>query len=159
MLSKAALLRATRSDGVSRCRVVRWTRGRLGRVRNVTKGWSVDDVPRGPYLHGSRRLYQPDDFLPTDVISNIEGEEDDRQVCFATTCLKDALDWAYRRGIRHGGDMLYVYEVEMVDPQVDVNMHPPGSSEPVRSVMSSRGRVSRLVHEVAVADYPDAFFG
>ncbi len=126
---------------------------------NATTGWSLDDVRSGPYLHGSRRLYRPGEFLLTDVVSNMEGEEDDRQMCFATTDLDDALHWAYWRGIRHGGDMLYVYEVEMFDPEVDVNMHGSGSPELITSVMTSRARVIRLFHQVAVADYEGAVFG
>ena len=121
--------------------------------------WTRADVPPGPYLHGSRREYDVDELLLTDVVCNIEGEEDDRQMCFATISMEAALDWAYRRGIRHGGDMLYVYEVEMEDPQVDINMHAQGVDQAITSVMSPRGRVVRLAHQVAKADYPHAFFG
>lgn len=115
--------------------------------------WGPYDVPSGPYLHGSRRRYAVGDLLPTDIISNMPGAEDFRQMCFATTSHRDALDWAYRRGIRHGGDTLYVYEVEMEDPEVDINMHRPGSLGPVTSVMSPRGRVVRVVDSVLVAEY------
>ncbi len=80
-------------------------------------------------------------------------------MCFATVVQDEALDWAYRRGIRHGGDALYVYEVDMEDPQVDVNAHRPGSLGPITSVMSPRGRVVRVVAEVAVSAYPHAFLG
>lgn len=117
-------------------------------------------IPSGPYLHGSRLHYEPGDFLRTDLVSTMEGAEDDRQMCFATTVEEHALDWAYRRGIRYGGDTLYVYEVEMFDPQVDVNMHSSASTPAdVTSVMSERGRVIRLVRAVKKAEYPDAFFG
>jgi hypothetical protein len=44
------------------------------------------------------------------------GDEDDRLMCFASTSAEEALRWAYQRGLRHGGDTLYVYEVEMNDP-------------------------------------------
>lgn len=62
-------------------------------------------------------------------------------MCWATTSLEDALDWACRRGIRFGGETLYVYEVDMVDPEVDTNMHRPGSEGPISSVMSMHGIV------------------
>lgn len=104
-------------------------------------------------------FYEPGDLLLTDIVSNVEGDEDDRQMCFATTSQEDALHWPYHRGIRHGGDLLYVYEVELLDPQVDVNMHRPGALEHITSVMSSQGRVIRLVQALAKADYPGAFFG
>ncbi|NYI99950.1 hypothetical protein HNR19_000649 [Nocardioides thalensis] len=123
------------------------------------RAWARDDVPAGPYLHGSRKRYEQGDHLLTDVVSTMPGEEDDRRMCFATVSLDEALDWAYRRGIRHGGDTLYVYEVEMEDPQVDVNAHPLGSEGPVTSVMSPRGRVVRVAHEVPVTEYPHAFLG
>src|SRR5205823_1624045 len=119
--------------------------------------WTSDDVPPGPYFHGSRRLYESGESLPTDVVNNMEGEEDDRQMCFASTRPEDALGWAYQRGIGRG-DTLYVYEVDMLDPEVDVNAHPPGSDDPITSVMSSRGRVVRIAQQVALADYPDAVF-
>jgi hypothetical protein len=119
-------------------------------------------VPRGPYFHGTRRVYKPRDLLLTDVVNNQPGEEDDRPVCFATTSETDALRWAYQRGIEKG-PILYVYEVEMTHPKVDVNMYPPGApvddDELVTSVMSHEGRVVCVVREVPVTDYPDAWFG
>jgi hypothetical protein len=121
--------------------------------------WAADVAPGGPYDYGTRRLYAPGERLLTDVVSNIEGEEDDRQMCFATTCLEHALHWAYQRGICHGGDTLYVYEVEMSDPEVDVNMHRAGTLEPITSAMSARGRVIRLVRRVPEAEHPDRVFG
>lgn len=84
---------------------------------------------------------------------------DTRLVCFATTSLDDALDWAYRRGLRWGGRTLFVYEVSLVDPEVDVNMHRPGAVEELTSVMSPEGTVVRLTRQVEVADYPYASFG
>ena len=128
-----------------------------------SSAWRPADVSRGPYLHGSRRVYKPGESLLTDVVNNQEGEEDDRQMCFATTSLDEALWWAYARGLRHGDDMLYVYEVEMNDPHVDVNAHGarpyPGVDYKITSVMSARGRVIKIFHQVAVADYPRAVFG
>ena len=116
-------------------------------------------LPAGRYLHGSRRIYKPGETLLTGVVNNIPGEEDDRQMCFATTSLDDALHWAYSRGIRYGGETLYVYEVEMVDAEPDVNMHGPDPTGPYTSVMSSKGTVVRLFHQVPLADYPHAHFG
>jgi len=121
--------------------------------------WTAEDVPPGPYYHGSRRVYEEGELLLTDVVCNIEGEEDDRQMCYATTSIDNALDWAYRRGLRHGGDVLYVYEVDMAEPEVDVNMHRPGVDEPITSVMSPQGRVVRVAHQVRVSEYPHAIFG
>jgi hypothetical protein len=121
--------------------------------------WTAEDVPPGPYLHGSRRHYAVGDYLLTDVVSNMEGEEDDRQMCFATVSEEEALAWAYRRGIRHGGDTLFVYEVEMDDPEVDTNAHGQRTWETVTSVMAPRGRVMAARRAVAVADYPYAWFG
>lgn len=118
----------------------------------------VGDVPSGPYYHGSRRTYAVGAMLLTDVVNNLEGEEDDRQMCFATTSVEQALDWAYRRGIRHGGAALYVYEVEMLEPVVDVNVHRPGISQDITSVMSPRGRVVRLAQELSVAKYRNALW-
>jgi hypothetical protein len=119
-------------------------------------------VPTGPYFHGTRRVYKPGDLLLTDIVNNQPGEEDDRLMCFATTSEEDALRWAYQRGIEKG-PVLYVYEVEMADPQVDVNMYSPRApvyeDELVTSVMSHEGRVVSVVREVPVAEYPDAWFG
>lgn len=121
--------------------------------------WTAADVPSGPYLHGTRLFYRRGDLLRVDVVNTYPGEEDHRLRCFATTSIADALDWAYRRGLRWGGDTLYVYEVDLVDPEVDVNMHQPGTSEELTSVMSPRGTVVRCVQKVAIADYPHAIFG
>lgn len=117
--------------------------------------WTASDVPTGPYFHGSRLRYEPGDRLRTDVINSMDGEEDDRQRCFATVCSEHALDWANRRGIRHGGDTLYVYEVEMVDPEVDVNMHRPGTDGPISSVMAEYGYVVRIAVQLPVAEHPE----
>jgi hypothetical protein len=120
--------------------------------------WTPEDVPPPPYFHGTLR-YDVGDELRTDVVNNIEGEEDGRLMCFATTSADAALQWAYSRGIRFRTPTLYVYEVEMFDPRVDVNMHRPGIDQEITSVMAPRGRVIGLVTEIAVADYPDALFG
>lgn len=73
-------------------------------------------------------------------------------MCFATTSQDAALDWACRRGIRHGGDVLFVYEVQLEHPQVDVNMHGAGSLEAITSVMSPTGIVVGLAKELATTD-------
>ena len=96
-------------------------------------------IPPGPYFHGSRLRYQPGDLLRVDVVNNIEGEQDDGLMCFAIVSPAVALQWAYQRGFVHGGGDLFVYEVELTDPEVDVNMHGQGSCRPIESVMSPRG--------------------
>lgn len=106
--------------------------------------------PPGPYFHGSRREYEPGDPLLTDILSY----EDRRLVCFATTRKDAALDWACRRGVRHGGDTLFVYEVEMVDPDVDTNMHMPGSDDELASVMSHHGVVLSVAEAIPTSDCP-----
>lgn len=119
-------------------------------------------IPEAPYFHGTRRHYESGDLLLTDVVNNQPGEEDDRLMCFATTSEDDALRWAYQRGINKG-PVLYVYEVAMLDPQVDVNMYPQRAplleDQVVTSVMSHEGTVLRLVRAVPLSDYDDAWFG
>lgn len=99
--------------------------------------WTKADVPGGPYLHGTRYDYEIGEALLTGIVS----DEDLRLMCWATTSLENALDWACRRGMRSGGDTLYVYDVDLVDPEVDTNMHRPGSDGPISSVMSPHGIV------------------
>jgi hypothetical protein len=52
-----------------------------------------------------------------------------------------------------------VYEVDLVDPEVDANMHRHGVLQELRWVMSPEGTVVRLAHQLAVADYPRAISG
>lgn len=120
--------------------------------------WTSADVPPGPYFHGTRRTYAPGDQLLTDVVNNQPGEEDDRQMCWACLDAEVALDWAYSRGIGKG-PILYAYEVELLDPEVDINMHPLGTDEEIISVMSPQGRVIRVAREVPVADFDRTPFG
>lgn len=115
--------------------------------------WTTADVPSGPYFHGSRKEYGIGDLLLTDVVNNQLGEEDDRLMCFASTSIEIALRWAHTRGVRHGGDSLFVYEVELIDPEVDVNAHRPGVEQPISSVMSPCGQVLRLAHSIPVSQY------
>jgi hypothetical protein len=117
--------------------------------------WTADDVPAGPYFHGSRKLYKVGEYLLTDIVSERQDQEDRRQMCFATTSEEEALGQAYQRGVRHGGETLYVFEIALLDPEVDVNMHPPGLDHEVTCVMSPRGEVIRIAREVALEDYPD----
>jgi hypothetical protein len=117
--------------------------------------WTADDVPPGPYLHGTRRTYEPGALLWTDAVNTYPGEEDDRQRCFATTSIDEALHWASQRAVS-AGEVLNVYEVEMVEPEVDVNVHPHGSYGDITSVMSHTGRVVRLVRQVSPKEYRES---
>ncbi len=94
----------------------------------------------GPYFYGSRRVYLPGEELLTDVVSNLDGEEDERQMRFATTSEEQALKWAHGRGIPHGGDTLNVYELDMRSPAVDGNARRQGVPQDITSVMSPHER-------------------
>lgn len=120
--------------------------------------WTPADVPPGPYYHGSRRKYAPGDLLRTDIVNNQPGEEDLRQMCWACLDEEVALDWAYRRGYGRN-KVLYAYEVDLLHPEVDVNMHPHGTDNEIVSVMSPVGRVIRIAREVAVDDFDRTPFG
>jgi hypothetical protein len=123
--------------------------------------WTTHDVPPPPYYHGSRRTYAPGDLLVTDVVNNRPGEEDDRMVCFACIDIEVALDWAYSRGIGKGS-VLHVYEIDMLDPEVDVNVHNRadyGSGHSITSVMSTQGTVRRVVRTVTLEDFDRTPFG
>lgn len=80
-------------------------------------------------------------------------------MCFATTDQAAALQWTYQRCRQHG-PVMYVYEVELVDPMVDVNMHNErcrlSADEIVTSVMASKGTVVRLVESLHEDDWPGA---
>jgi hypothetical protein len=117
--------------------------------------------PPGPYLHGSRYIYDAGDALLTDIVNGSPDpdEYDDRRMCFATTDIEQALWWAYARGIRWGGRMLFVYVVEMDTPEVDVNAHPRNSPAPFTSVMSPSGRVVGIHTETSLDDYPNKPYG
>jgi hypothetical protein len=125
------------------------------------RSWTSCDVPPPPYYHGSRRVYALGDLLVTDVVNNQPGEEDERQMCFACIDIEIALDWAYSRGIGKG-PTLYVYEIDMLDPQVDVNVHSRadyGSGDAITSVMSTRGTVREVVRIVTLKDFDRTPFG
>ena len=58
---------------------------------------------------------------------------------WANTDVRSAFQWAEKR-YRELGPTLYVYEVELDEPTIDVNQE-----QVVTSVMAPRGRVVRLV--------------
>jgi hypothetical protein len=80
--------------------------------------------------------------LITDEVSPANG--DLRRRAFATTDQAAALQGARQRQ-RHVGDTLSVYEVEVVEPEVDVNLHRRGMPAEVPSVMAEVMRVLRVV--------------
>lgn len=127
-------------------------------ISNSQRAWSSDDVPPGPYFHGTRTKYDIGDELHTDVVSNIEGAEGHRLRCFVTTSERVAFSWAARRGLNRG-DVLYVHEVDVFEPEVDVNMDGQlGGARhddvEIDSVMALRAVVRRL-HATAS---PTAFY-
>lgn len=77
----------------------------------------------------------------------MEGAEDNRLRCFATTSERSAFSWAARRSVDRG-DLLFVYEVEVFDPEVDVNMHGKMGGvrldDEINSVMAQRAVVVRI---------------
>lgn len=66
---------------------------------------------------------------------------------WAATTPDDAEKWARARN-RWNDKTLYVYEVELEDPELDPNYHATGLS----SVMASSGRVLRLVRRIERPD-------
>lgn len=110
-------------------------------------------MPSGPYLHGSRHRYELGDLLHTDIVNGGEGEDEDlRLMCFATTSIGWALAWAYQRS-EHRGPILYVFEVAIPEPEVDLNVHMLGSREQLTSVMGPRGVVVGLTLELPASEY------
>ena len=72
----------------------------------------------------------------------------------------DALWWQTTSGWHPGAQ--HVFDANWpseLDPEVDVNAYRPGIGQEITSVMSAHGRVVRLVHGVAVDDYPESIFG
>lgn len=112
--------------------------------------WTADDVPRGPYFHGTRHRIEIGDALKVGTINPKGG--DNRCVTWATTDYERALYWARKRNTS-ADSTLYVYEVELDDPEVDVNVH-HGTREAITSVMAASGRVVRLV---SASPAPGAF--
>jgi hypothetical protein len=112
---------------------------------------TVGDVPAGPYFHGTRSVLAPGALLVTDTVSH----DDDRKMCWATTSIESALQWALQRG-RNVGPILYVYEVALCDVIVDINVHQTGTEEELTSVMSPLGRVVVVAAQMHEAEHPDA---
>lgn len=99
------------------------------------------DVPPGPYFHGTRREIPIGAELATGTVDPAFG--DHRQMAWAYTDEAQALKRARSTSSSYGST-LYVYEVELDDPEVDTNVHRPGYTGPVTSVMAPSGRVIRL---------------
>jgi hypothetical protein len=135
--------------------------------------WSKAEVPPGPYFHGTRFRVRPGDpfdlAVPQSVdqanewglVSDPDQGGDGRRMFWATTDAEAAMQWAFQRGrLRlepQGYDRLYVWEVELNDPEVDFNYHPVRrEGVPVTSVMAASGRFVRLHAEMGAADYPEA---
>ena len=117
--------------------------------------WNRDDVPPPPYFHGTSYRYSIGDELPTNMVYGADGR-DTRRRCFATTSSDAALGFACQRTLsRADRDTLFLYRVDMDDPEVDTNWHNerwfPGA-EPVTCVMAQRGAVAELVRELVIAE-------
>ncbi|GAA1150736.1 hypothetical protein [Nocardioides aquiterrae] len=104
--------------------------------------FTSDDVPPGPYFHGTRRSLAVGTALRPDTVNPSDG--DDRRMVWATTDPKAALEWARLR-YPLSGDTLFVYEVDLVDPEVDTNHHRDWETGPFVSVMAPAGTVTSLV--------------
>lgn len=120
--------------------------------------WSLDDVPPGPYFHGTRTEYEVGAHLHVDEVNPADPDlerRDDRRMCFATTCFRSALQWAYQRRSTSGrGATLRVYEVDLPVPEVDTNAEGWWRRDiQVRSVMAPDGVVRRLHFVMNEADY------
>ena len=78
-------------------------------------------------------------------------------MCFATIDEDAALQWAYQRS-RHRGPVMFVYEVDLVGPMVDVNVHNDccwiAAGETVTSVMAESGSVRRIVRSMHEDEWP-----
>ncbi len=129
-------------------------------MRPDPQRWTLDDVPAGPYFHGTRTKYEVGGLLHVDQVNPADPDlerRDDREVCFGTTCFRSALQWAYQRRSRSGGGArLWVYEVDLTSPEVDTNAEGwwrHGSQ--VRSVMATRGVVAQLHFAMDEADYAE----
>jgi len=134
--------------------------------------WTDADVPPGPYFHGTMFVIEPgaefDVSVPTQVdptgewgfVNNQEGSEDYRLRFWATTDPDLALHAGARYEWRLEGvsDRIYVWEVELDEPEVDVNLHSRWNTEPgqVTSVMAPSGRFVRIFREMSLSDYHEA---
>jgi len=132
--------------------------------------WTAADVPPGPYFHGTMFLIEPGDrfdltvprlYVPDNdwgVVNNQDNQEDPRTMFWGTTDREAALRWGTRYQMRLEGQLerVYVWEIHLEDPEVDVNAH--GSArglrdEDVTSAMARSGRFERLVQEMLLAEY------
>lgn len=104
--------------------------------------FTADDVPPGPYFHGTRCVLADGTPLRPRTVDPSAGDE--RNMVWATTDPDAALGWARRR-YPSMGDMLYVYEVELIDAEVDTNHHRDWETGAVTSVMAPSGIVVRLL--------------
>jgi hypothetical protein len=117
----------------------------------MPRPWTPEDVPAGPYYHGSSWAYDEGQTIPTDVVhpeADHTGAVDDRQMSWATTSEEMAFAYACGNGLHLAErETLYVYEVEMTDPEVDINVH--GSfcwveGQVLHSLMAPEVRVARI---------------
>ena len=92
-------------------------------------------VPPGPSSHGTRCDLEVGTELAL-------GTVDDRRMVWATTDYERAVLWGNKRNIK-AGHTVHVFEVELDDPEVDVNVR-LGPGEPVTSVMARERRVVRV---------------
>jgi len=111
--------------------------------------WTLDDVPAGPYFHGSRTDYEEGAPLHVDEVNPEDPDperQDTREMCFATTCFRSALQWAHqRRANSNGGRTLRVYEVHLLDPEIDTNAEGWWRQEGgAHSVMAPSGVIANL---------------
>jgi hypothetical protein len=104
--------------------------------------WAAEDVPPGPFFHGSRFGIPIGEYLRPDEVD--PGGGDTRLRAFATTSLDEACRWAWQRN-RAAGPTMYVYEVEVAAPEVDTNVHRMPYPQVVTSIMAERMQVVRLV--------------
>jgi hypothetical protein len=139
-------------------------------MMRMTRRWTAADVPEGPYFHGILFVIEPGapfdltvslGYAPENdwgVVNSQDGEEDPRTMFWGTTDQGAALRWGARYAMRFEGrlDRVYVWEVALDNPEVDVNAH--GSErgmrdEEISSVMSLSGRFVRIVGEMSLTEY------
>lgn len=115
-------------------------------MRDDGSGWTAEDVPDGPYFHGSRAELLPGEALVVSAAADLPGSERGRRRCWATTSWEAALQYARSRNQPTSGT-LYIYEVDLDGAEVDTDIYrSPCRPGEVASVMAPSGRVVRLVH-------------
>jgi hypothetical protein len=87
------------------------------------------------------------------LVSDPDSGNDSRRMFWATTTAEAALGWAARRSGHLGLERLYVWEVELDHPEVDVNLHSTRWQVPVTSVMAPSGRFVRVISDIPLAEY------